>query len=843
MTPWWVVVRGIRYRAGRSLVLLALIGTAVAATVLAPAYTRAAQESLLADRLAAAHPNALALHVGEDGGTLTEAKARVVAPPHYDTVPVGGASVDTSISGDLDARIAYRDSVCDHLTITSGSCPTGNGVVVSERSAREHDIGVGDSLEHLRVVGLYVPTEPASPYWGRGGYFAEGSTDSARPRIDAVFVGSEQALPPGVRRVELDYAFEAGSVGLDDIHAVRDGVTRFQTTLNAADFDVDTAAVAIVDAIDAELSALARMVPVVAVPLVLISWFVVFLAVAAVAEERSVEAGLAKLRGYERRQVTALGADEPTIIALAAVVLGIVAGVGAVEVIGRWRLGVGVNIAWWPVYVAAGLSLPLALAIVRLASRRPLRRPALLLLRRVPGRSSRAGVIAEGAAFVLAAAVLVAALADRGSPLALLAPALLAVVAGIVAGRGLKLWSRMRLRRHASRGAITGVLAHAQLARRPGARRVVVTVTVAVALLSFAGAAWDVAAQARADAAMDAVGAHRVLRVSAANPSALVSAVSAAAGDRAMPVVRVTERYDTATVELLAVDTGRLAGASVWRGRTSSEVDALGRTLRGLASGDIPVAVAGTTPADDADAEVFPFPGLGDGAQRYRVVSHVDFLPRASGRALLVDLETAVAAAERGSGVSDNSRLRYEVWAGTDAPADLASRLAGAGVSILDEESVASAQARLAMGAPALALGLGLLAGAVAVCLAVGTVLLTAYLGSRARRHELAALRVTGVRRPVLRRALAREYAHLLVLPGLVGVLVGVAGAALALPGIPLVTANSAAGHVALPAWPQVSIVAAAATMAGLVLAMFAVLRLVSSRSSSLSSSMREAGS
>ena len=297
------------------------------------------------------------------------------------------------------------------------------------------------------------------------------------------------------------------------------------------------------------------------------------------------------------------------------------------------------------------------------------------------------------------------------------------------------------------------MLAHAQLSRRPAARRAMLVVTVAVALVSFAGAAWDVAAQARTDAAIDTVGAPRVLRVAAADPAALASAVRVAAGDQAMPVVRVTERYDAGTVEVLAVDAERLASVARWRDHSSSEVDGLATSLR--ASGEVPVIVAGRTPADDEAASEFAFPGLGEGSQRYRVVGHVAALPRALGRALLVDLGTAVAAAQRASGLSDNSRLRYEVWAGDGAPADLGARLANAGVAVIDEDSVAAEEARLAAGAPALGLRLALLAGAVAVALAVGAVLLTAYLGARIRRYEFAALRATGVRARTLRRAVA----------------------------------------------------------------------------------------
>jgi hypothetical protein len=204
-------------------------------------------------------------------------------------------------------------------------------------------------------------------------------------------------------------------------------------------------------------------------------------------------------------------------------------------------------------------------------------------------------------------------------------------------------------------------------------------------------------------------------------------------------------------------------------------------------------------------------------------------LPRVGTRALLFDLDYAVRAAEKGSGLSDNTRLRYEVWASATAPADLAARLAGQGLQILGEESIASVRDRLARAAPALGLDLYLLAGGAAVLLAVGTVLLTAYVGAGTRRYELAALSVAGVRRRTLRAGLLREYAHLLGLPFVVGLLAGGAGALLMLPAIPLVTVGAATGAVTYTPGRGVLPIAVAATAVGLFVAVLSVLRLVRS--------------
>jgi hypothetical protein len=241
----------------------------------------------------------------------------------------------------------------------------------------------------------------------------------------------------------------------------------------------------------------------------------------------------------------------------------------------------------------------------------------------------------------------------------------------------------------------------------------------------------------------------------------------------------------------------------------------------------LPVALSGPTPNDNVAANEFTFPGLGEVPQSFTVVRRDHALPRAGNNAVLFDLDYAVRAAQRSSGLSDNSRLRYEVWATNKAPADLSSRLAAAGLQILGEQSITGERDRLARGAPALGLSLYLIAGAAAVALAVGAVLLTAYVGAQTRRYELAALRVAGIRPWVLRRGLLREYLHLIGVPFVVGLLAGVAGALLMLPGIPLVTVGTATGEItytpSLGALPM----AIGATLVGLFFAILVVLRLV----------------
>lgn len=1003
MTGWTVVLRGIRYRAGRSLMVLLLAGAATAATVLAPGYSRAAQQSVLSDGLATAPADATSLQVradpvvGESPVIESTNEARIEIGQilsrrpelarHFDR-PTAGADLDTVLTSGTGepvlARLAYRDNACRHLRITDGDCATSDGgIVVSARSAAEYGITVGSTVNvrgravpattagaevPMQVVGLYEPSDPADPYWGRGTYFAAGMPDSesSLPRVDAIFVTDEQdlTLPGALPSVYLDYGLLSSTVRLDGVAKLRTDLSGFETEIGAQQMQLLTALRGVLEDVDRSASALGRTVPIVTVPLVVLCWFVLFLLVAALTEERSPELALAKLRGYSLNRAARFGRGETLVLILLAVPLGTVAGLALVELAARTLLSPGVHVEpRLPVLIAALLALVVALLAIRLAGRRTLARPVLDLLRRVPERARWRAGVAEGIVVALAGASLFAAANDQTAPLALLAPALLALVAGVLAGRLLGLWSRVRVRRYARRGRVSALLAHAQLSRRPLAQRVIVVVTVAIGLLSFAATAWDVAAQARRDVATDSVGAPRVLQVAAAHPDALVAAVASAdPAGHTMAVVRVNERYGTGAEDLIGVQSERLAQVAVWRGHDRSWVADLAKKLRpevadpltldgfvevgaeaveltgtrlavlvaapgeparrvnlgstkpgshtyraslgdcpagcrllGLTivrpvgaasqivgqlritgvnsqggpleahfetdgrwrlnaarnpgarvdvqpgpaltvnvttsgSGDVeieyvqtpdalPVALSGPTPSDDRNAQEFTFPALAEQPQPFSVVRREPMLPRVGRSGLLFDLDYAVRLAQSTSSLSDNSRLHYEVWADGQAPADLAARLSAAGLQILREESIAAEFDQLSRGAPALGLRLYLLAGCAAAALAIGAVLLTAYVGAETRRYEFAALRVTGVRARALRRGLLREYGHLLGAPLVVGVAAGIAGAVLMLPGIPLVTVGTSLGEVTYVPGAGILPLVLLATVVGLLIA------------------------
>ncbi|MFI5907076.1 FtsX-like permease family protein [Dactylosporangium sp. NPDC051541] len=1002
VTAWTVMLRGIRYRGGRSVVVFLVAVVATTAAVLTPAYSRAAQQSVLTDGLGTASTDATGLTVGATGtkdsaAFLDLAEIRLAMNAALDKDdrlderldrPV--AAIDTEVTfAQTGAKLAYRQDVCAQLALV-GACPDNPGeVAVSKRTADAHRLKPGDVIAvHLgpvpggrdksfKISGVYSPHDANAAYWGRTAYFSAGA-DGAGERADALFSLTEDDLraePTATLTTRLEYPLRADRVHLDDVAGLRQDLQALGDAMRGRELEVTTTLPAVLRDIDTDQRAIARTAPVIAVPLLLLCWFVLFLLVASLTEERGPEIALAKLRGYPAGRAARFGLGEMLLLTAAAVPVGLVAGLGLVQLAADLLLAPGVHAeVRWPVFAAAGIALVAGVLAALLAARRTLARPVLGLLRRVPARGGWRAGAAEGVVVALAAASLVAAAGDRTSPLALLAPPLLALVLGVAAARLLGLWSAARLRLARRRGRIVALLSAAQLSRRPGGGRLVVVLTVAVALLSFAATAWDAAARARGDAAEDAVGAERVYTVNAAHPDALEAALARAdPGKHAMAVVRASQRFDNSPIELLGVQADRLADVAFWRGHSRDQVGGLAArlhpaaaeplrlgpdlgaevtvdalparpalrlaavvanpgqpprtvTLGALAKGTrtyhaaltgcttecrliglavgraaggsdpfavtvavhtltsdgrplspgfdqagrwqarpgasggatvtvragaalgvdvsgadpadavvehvdtpdaLPAVLAGGAPADDARAGAFSLPGFSDQPQPFTVAARTDSLPRAGHRALMFDLDYATRMAERSASLADNGGLRYEVWAGPGAPADLAARLGAQGIPVLATESVTGYTDRLARRAPALGLWLYLLAGGAAILLALGVVLLSAYVGVRARLYELAALRVAGVRAGPLRRAVFREYRALLGLPLVVGLAAGIVGALVMLPGIPLVTAGAPAGSFTYEPGLGALPIALAVTVLGLLLTVLFVLRLL----------------
>jgi hypothetical protein len=231
------MLRGIRYRSGRSLVVLLIAAFATLAAVLVPAYGRAAAQSVLTDGMRSAPITAASVTISAEGSAAGAAggafdpaqqpvaEAKALADSAFRRAPNLAAVLDRPISSvetdsqialasgaKFGARLAWRLGSCGQLSINGSCAIDAEQVVISERSAKEADVKVGDFVtvrgargdgegRRLEVVGLYTPRNAMSIYWGNSTYFAHSALpgDGGLPRLDAVFTGSEDDVRlPGV---------------------------------------------------------------------------------------------------------------------------------------------------------------------------------------------------------------------------------------------------------------------------------------------------------------------------------------------------------------------------------------------------------------------------------------------------------------------------------------------------------------------------------------------------------------------------------------------------------------------------------------------------------------------
>jgi hypothetical protein len=513
---------------------------------------------------------------------------------------------DTQLSS-----LVFREDVCQHLTLVRGRCALTSGeVLVGESTAERRGLDPGvpvtvqaarfDDLQGryvpvaeastLVVVGVYRPADPAELYWGRSAFFLPGAPDPireplfiTRPALDAIVHPSDQrrvdALPaPDAFAPERLPALRAEFAELDaDLSG--------ETTYAVLTADLP----ALLDRIETARGLARQVVPVAAVPLVALCWFVIFLAVAFGTTARRHELGLVALRGARATTRWWLSAGESGLAILAGAPIGFLAGTVGVQVVAGGRMDAEIGtLPPRSALTAALVAVAGALLAGLLAQRREVASPVVELLRRVPARSANWRSAAVEATVVVLAVV--AAFQLRGFDgelvgLSLLVPGLVALAIALVAARLLMPLAGRFGAWALRRGRLGPALGTLQLARRPGSHRLFVLVTVAVALLCFAAVAVDVADQARAERADLQTGAYRVLTVLPVDAGVLLHAVRAVdpRGEYAMAVGVLPGQDDSAPPTLL-VDAAALARVPIWRPEFGLPAEQTADRLRAPAS-------------------------------------------------------------------------------------------------------------------------------------------------------------------------------------------------------------------------------------------------------------------
>jgi len=206
--------------------------------------------------------------------------------------------------------------------------------------------------------------------------------------------------------------------------------------------------------------------------------------------------------------------------------------------------------------------------------------------------------------------------------------------------------------------------------------------------------------------------------------------------------------------------------------------------------------------------------GLDGAIVKSHAIAQVSALPRAGDDAALVDLGTAQRVLS-GPFVNDTT----EVWLSTNAPADIPSRLAAKGVSVVGTDSVTERQAASVHSSVNLAYSMFLIAGLAAAALAIGTTAFALAAGARRRSAEFAAMLAIGIPGVSLRRSSEAEQVLALGTGLLVGAGAGAGAAAVALRSVP--------EFVALGPGPPLEIALPIALLAALLLSTAALLWLV----------------
>lgn len=205
----------------------------------------------------------------------------------------------------------------------------------------------------------------------------------------------------------------------------------------------------------------------------------------------------------------------------------------------------------------------------------------------------------------------------------------------------------------------------------------------------------------------------------------------------------------------------------------------------GLTYGDVPTQVpgllAGAVPPGGT-AEGFTAVGINGVPLAVSSAQRPAALPVVGARGVMLDYSTLQRL---GGTLAPGGTL--SVWLRDPGQADVVRKgLADAGIAVLRTDRFTTAKDLLATSGSGWGVRLALFTGVMSILLAALVVIVMTVTGWRVVARDLAALHMSGVRLPLLRRALVREQLLLVVVGTVVGVLCGAVSALVAMPLLPL---------------------------------------------------------
>ncbi|GIF64542.1 hypothetical protein Ais01nite_25770 [Asanoa ishikariensis] len=624
-----VIVDLLRAARRRTGVLVLLGALPVAAAVAGPAYVDAAQRAIVASEVAAAKPNETVLNFAptlqgpELGDVFENLGASEFSTPGFDLYFSTAFDVAPR-TPNLAWKLAYRDDVCAHVTFDAGRCPTGRGeVMIGFHSAAQLDAGVGDAISFrqsrfdsvdgapqvvrlakavpLSIVGVYRPTDPTEAYWGPVPPFPPGLFTDPTVVTKATFsqvgvepmFGSRATSKLYGRPLEVpesqayDLVADPDRLSVDWVDAYPAELDRMKATAFGIQANFVVGTDPLLARIEQSRSAVRSLVPWLAMTVVPLCWFVIFLAAASGAEGRRSELGQVAVRGLPLPHRWWLAAGPDAIAVLVGAPLGWVAGqfVGGYAVPGgATDLSLGSALSRFAAVAVVGAVLAVVFAYRPVVTGR-----AIDLVRKVTRQvGAWRSVTVDAMVVALAAFAVIEARTAEGpvrGGLATLAPVLVILAGALLAGRLLAPAARRVGRRALSAGRLAGALSGIELSRRSAPRRAVTLAVLGAALLCFTVLAVDAGAAARAQRAGIEVGAARVFDVNQVSGGALRAAVRAADPEGRWAMAAVIIPATGSGPPSVAADTERLATVA-WPG--SVPADLLSR-LRPAVAPSVPV--------------------------------------------------------------------------------------------------------------------------------------------------------------------------------------------------------------------------------------------------------------
>ncbi|MEV0901759.1 FtsX-like permease family protein [Actinoplanes sp. NPDC049802] len=590
-------------RRGQALTLALLSLLAVASAVAAPAYLIAAERAIADGQIATAATRELTMAArrsydsatGEAGtGALRfpevgEVLLDVEGFDYYHAAEVPTVGIEEADT--FPTRLVFRQEACAHLVILTGRCLSAEGdALIGERTAQRLGLTAGDRIElsaarqngatqpitfvpdgapkTLTVAGTYRPADPTAAYWGLHGYFLFG-VDLGPGEPVFTNAATLSTMERTTTTMAVDGIAEPGVIGIDRIERLRAELIAVEQAIAELDepLQFDSGIPALLDRIDQGRQAARLLVPVMAVPLVLLACFTIYLTVGYGAQGRQSELAVVALRGTRWWTRWWLATGESLAAVLAGALAGCLAGQLLVNAVtGLLFPGVGADPAFTSLRYAPFAALA-ALAAAILAQRRQLTSPVAGLLRRAPSRDRGLPGVSEVAVAVLAVVtgIQYALAGDPLEGLGLFAPALIILALALVSARALLPLVNRYAARALRRGRLGIALAGVQLSRRPGAGRLFALLVASAAVAGFATAAVDTAARGRAVTAHLGTGADRVLTVQPTTRQRLLTAVHKADPDgRFAMAVTSLPNSGSAGTPGIAVETGRLAAVAAW---------------------------------------------------------------------------------------------------------------------------------------------------------------------------------------------------------------------------------------------------------------------------------------